>query len=96
MLKYVNAIDNTENTTTFTSSNTHPNPNAMSAPFTTVVRIAEMMQLNPHQAVALPAAIATGARMSGMNEWRFANLLLENSKLRDYVASICQEAVLAL
>lgn len=61
------------------------------APITLVVNIAETMLLTPAQALVLPTAVSVCARKVDMTEWAFAEQLMRNPKLRDYVAGIIKQ-----
>lgn len=60
----------------------------LKAPITHVVRIAEMMNLSTNEAIVLPSYITAAAKNVRMSEWNFANELLTNKPLRDYVAGV--------
>lgn len=55
--------------------------------------VAELMDIQPLDAVALPAVVLSFARRLDMTEAAVAAELMVNPELRDYAAQLCREAM---
>lgn len=55
--------------------------------------LAQMMGLEPADAIALPTTIEVSARKVGMSKDQMVRECLSNEALRDYLAGICRNAI---
>lgn len=55
--------------------------------------LATMMDLLPHEGIALATVITVAARKTGLSEAAMVSEALSNGPLRDYLAGACRKAM---